>query len=38
MAAPAGTYRVVGEVTVTAEGQDPIRRKTENEYVHEPES
>ena len=38
--APAGTYRVVGEVTVTEEGQDPvrIRRKTENEYVHNPES
>ena len=38
--APAGIYRVVGEVTIAEEGKDPvrIRRKTENEYVHEPES
>lgn len=38
--APAGTYRVVGEVTITEEGKDPvrIRRKTENEFVHDPGS
>ncbi len=38
--APAGTYRVVGEVTIEEEGKDPVRvrRKTENEYVHNPES
>ena len=38
--APAGTYRVVGEVTITEPDMDPvnIRRKTENEFVHNPES
>lgn len=38
--APAGTYRVVGEVTIAEEGMDPvrIRRKTENEFVHDPGS
>ncbi len=37
--APAGTYRVVGEVTIEEEGKDVrYRRKTENEYVHNPES
>lgn len=38
--ARAGIYRVVGEVTITDEGQEPVRyrRKTENEFVHEPES
>ena len=38
--APAGTYRIVGEVTITEPDKDPvhIRRKTENEYVHNPES
>lgn len=38
--APAGTYRIVGGVTITEEGMDPVtfRRKTENEYVHNPES
>jgi len=38
--APAGIYRVVGAVTVTEEGMDPvhIRRKTENEYTHNPGS
>ena len=38
--APAGTYRVVGEVTIAEEGMDPvrIRRKTENEFIHEPGS
>ena len=37
--APAGTYRVVGEVTVTEDG-NPVRyrRKTENEYTHDPGS
>ena len=36
----AGTYRVVGQVTITEEGQDPVRyrRKTENDYVHVPEN
>ena len=38
--APAGIYRVVGEVTITEEGMDPvhIRRKTENEFTHDPGS
>ncbi|MDE2804183.1 MAG: hypothetical protein OXN18_03450 [Gemmatimonadota bacterium] len=38
--APAGTYRVVGEVTIAPEGMDPvrIRRKTENEFTHDPGS
>ena len=38
--APAGTYRIVGGVTITEEGKDPVhfRRKTENEYTHDPES
>ena len=38
--APAGTYRVVGEVTIAEEGMDPvrIRRKTENEFTHDPGS
>jgi hypothetical protein len=38
--APAGTYRIVGEVTITEEGKDPvrIRRQTENHFVHNPES
>lgn len=39
--APAGTYRVVGEVTpIPEEGKDPvrIRRKTENEHTHDPGS
>ena len=38
--APAGTYRVVGDVTITEQGMDPVRfrRKTENEFVHNPES
>jgi len=38
--APAGIYRVVGAVTITEEGMDPvhIRRKTENEYTHDPGS
>ncbi len=38
--APAGTYRIVGGVTITEEGMDPVhfRRKTENEYTHDPES
>ena len=38
--APAGTYRVVGQVTITEEGKDPvsIRRKTENEFTHDPGS
>ena len=38
--APAGTYRVVGEVTITEPDKDPvrIRRKTENEFTHDPGS
>lgn len=38
--APAGTYRVVGEVTIAEEGMDPvrIRRKTENDFTHDPGS
>lgn len=38
--APAGTYRIVGGVTITEEGKDPVsfRRKTENEYTHDPGS
>jgi len=38
--AAAGTYRVVGEVTITEEGKDPVRtrRKTENEFTHDPGS
>ena len=38
--APAGTYRIVGGVTITEPDKDPvhIRRKTENEYTHDPGS
>jgi len=38
--APAGTYRIVGGVTITEPDKDPVsfRRKTENEFVHNPES
>lgn len=37
--APAGTYRVVGEVDIEVEGVDVrYRRKTENEYTHDPGS
>lgn len=37
--APAGTYRVVGEVDIEVEGVDVrFRRKTENEFVHDPGS
>ena len=38
--APAGTYRIVGGVTITEPDKDPVsfRRKTENEYTHDPGS
>ena len=38
--APAGTYRIVGQVTITEPDKDPvrIRRKTENEFTHDPGS